>query len=70
MDHNRIRRPIRSSDFVVILTETAYNFSQVVSGFFESLYELSIYHSNHKTETNQAWEKMAQDLETLEEEQQ
>jgi hypothetical protein len=70
MDNNRIRRPIRSSDFVVILTETAYNFSQVVSGFFESLYELSIYHSNHKTETNQAWEKMAQDLETLEEEQQ
>jgi hypothetical protein len=70
MDHNRIRRPIRSSDFVVILTETAYNFSQVVSGFFESLYELSIYHSNQKTETNQAWEKMAQDLETLEEEQQ
>jgi hypothetical protein len=70
MDHNRIRRPIRSSDFVVILTETAYNFSQVVSGFFESLYELSIYHSNQKTETNQAWEQMAQDLETLEEEQQ
>jgi hypothetical protein len=70
MDNNRIRRPIRSSDFVVILTETAYNFSQVVSGFFESLYELSIYHSNQKTETNQAWEKMAQDLETLEEEQQ
>jgi hypothetical protein len=70
MDHNRIRRPIRSSDFVVIVTETAYNFSQVVSGFFESLYELSIYHSNQKTETNQAWEKMAQDLETLEEEQQ
>jgi hypothetical protein len=70
MDHNRIRRPIRSSDFVVIVTETAYNLSQVVSGFFESLYELSIYHSNQKTETNQAWEKMTQDLETLEEEQQ
>jgi hypothetical protein len=70
MDHNKIRRPIRSSDFVVILTETAYNLSQVVSGFFESLYELSIYHSNQKTETNQAWEKMTQDLETLEEEQQ
>ena len=67
MDKNRIRRPIRPSDFVVILAETAYNLSQVASGFFESLYELSIYHSNHKTETNQAWEQMAQDLETLEE---
>jgi hypothetical protein len=70
MDNNRIRRPIRSSDFVVIVAEAAYNFTQVVSGFFESLYELSIYHSNHKTETNQAWQQMSQDLETLEEEQQ
>ena len=67
MDNNKIRRPIRPSDFVVILAETAYNFSQVASGFFESLYELSIYYSNQKTETNQAWEQMAQDLETLEE---
>ena len=67
MENNRIRRPIRSSDFVVILTETVYNLSQVATGFFESLYELSIYHSNQKTETNQAWEQMAQDLETLEE---
>ena len=67
MDNNRIRRPIRSSDFLVIFTEAVYNLSHVATGFFESLYELSIYHSNHKTETNQAWEKMAQDLETLEE---
>jgi hypothetical protein len=67
MDHNKIRRPIRPSDFLVIATETAYNLSQVATGFFESLYELSIYHSNQKTETNQAWEQMAQDLETLEE---
>lgn len=67
MDNNKIRRPIRSSDFVVILAETAFNLAQVTSGFFESLYELSVYHANHKTETNQAWEQMAQDLETLEE---
>lgn len=67
MDNNKIRRPIRPSDFLVIATETAYNLSQVVSGLFESLYELSIYYSNQKTETNQAWEQMTQDLETLEE---
>jgi hypothetical protein len=67
MDNNKVRRPVRSSDLVVVLAETAYNLSQVASGFFESLYELSIYNANHKTETNQAWEQMAQDLETLEE---
>jgi hypothetical protein len=70
MDNNKIRRPIRPSDFVVIAAETAYNLSQVVTGLLESLYELSIYHSNQKTETNQAWEQMTQDLESLEEEQQ
>jgi hypothetical protein len=67
MDNNKVRRPVRSSDLVVVLAETAYNLSQVASGFFESLYELSVYNANHKTETNQAWERMAQDLETLEE---
>jgi hypothetical protein len=67
MNNNKVRRPVRSSDFVVVLAETAYNLSQVASGFFESLYELSVYNANHKTETNQAWEQMAQDLETLEE---
>ena len=67
MDNNKVRRPVRSSDLVVVLAETAYNLSQVASGFFESLYELSVYHANHKTETNQAWEQMAQDFETVEE---
>ena len=67
MNNNKVRRPVRSSDFIVVIAETAYNLSQVASGFFESLYELSVYNANHKTETNQAWEKMAQDLETLEE---
>ena len=67
MNNNKVRRPVRSSDFIVVIAETAYNLSQVASGFFESLYELSVYHANHKTETNQAWEQMAQDLETLEE---
>jgi hypothetical protein len=32
--------------------------------------ELAIYHSNHLTQTNRAWEDMAADLEKLEEDQQ
>ncbi len=31
------------------------------------IYELSIYHANHQTKVNKAWEDMANDLETLEE---
>jgi hypothetical protein len=68
MEDNRVRRPVRRSDFIVIFTETAYNIMQSLTGFFEALYELSIYHANHKTETNKAWEQMTQDLEKLQEE--
>lgn len=67
MDNKRIRRPVRSTDFLVIAAETAFNFSQVVTTFFESLLELSIYHSNRETQVNEAWEDFAQDLETIQE---
>jgi hypothetical protein len=66
-DQNKVRRPIRHSDFIVLFAELAFNLSSTISNFFESLLELSVYNANHKTETNQAWEKMTQDLETLEE---
>lgn len=68
MEDDKISRPVRWTDFLVILTETLFNLSQVIKTFFESLYELSIYHSNRTTETHRAWEKMSQDLETLQEE--
>lgn len=67
MDNKRIRRPVRSTDFLVIAVETAYNFSQVVTTFFESILELTIYHSNRETQVNEAWEDFTQDLETIQE---
>jgi hypothetical protein len=68
MNDNKIRRPVRWTDFLVVFTETLFNLSQVIETLFESLYELSIYHSNRTTETHKAWEQMAQDLETIQEE--
>lgn len=68
MEDDKIRRPVRWTDFLVILTETLFNLSQVAQTFFESLYELSIYNANRTTQTHKAWEKMSQDLETLQEE--
>ena len=68
MEDEKIRRPVRWTDFLVIFTETLFNLSQVIETFFESLYELSIYNANRVTQTHKAWEKMSQDLETLQEE--
>ena len=67
MDKNKVRRPVRSTDFLVILSELIFNISQVMTTFFESLFELSIYHANRETELNKVWEDFATDLETIQE---
>ena len=66
-DNDKVRRPIRPSDFIVLFAELAYNLTGAIANFFESILELSVYNSNRKTEESYAWEKMTQDLETLEE---
>lgn len=67
-DHNNdVPRPVRPTDALVILAEFTYNISQVVATLFESLLELSIYHSNRQTKVNKIWKDFAQDLETIQE---
>jgi hypothetical protein len=66
-DHKDVPRPVRPTDALVILTEFIYNISQVFTGLFEALYELSIYHSNRTTKVNKIWDDFAQDLETIQE---
>lgn len=66
-DNNRVRPPVRPTHFLVLFAEFVANLSSVVTNFFESLLELSIYHANRKVEESNAWEQMTQDLETLEE---
>lgn len=70
MNHNHkdgVPRPVRPTDALVILAEFLYNISQVVATLFESLLELSIYHSNRQTKVNKIWDDFAQDLETIQE---
>ena len=64
---DEVPRPVRPTDALVILTEFLYNLSQVVATFFESLMELSIYHSNRQTKINKVWDNFAQDIETIQE---
>lgn len=67
-DHNNeVPRPVRPADILVMFTEFVYNVSQSFTGLFESLYELSIYHSNRTTKVNKIWNEFAQDLETIQE---
>lgn len=69
-DNNYISRPVRFLDFVVVGIGFLHNIASSVETLTGELMELSIYQSNHLTQTNKAWEDMAVDLEKLEEEQQ
>lgn len=65
---NKISRPVRFSDFLVIFAGFMYNITQTVEAFASEIYELSIYHANQKTDELKVWEKFSQDLETIQEE--
>jgi hypothetical protein len=69
-DNNHISRPVRFLDFVVIGVGFLHNIASSFETLTGELMELSIYQSNHLTQTNRAWEDMAADLEKLEEDQQ
>ncbi len=69
-DKDYISRPVRFLDFVVIGVGFLHNIASSLETLTGELMELSIYQSNHITQTNRAWEDMATDLEKLEEDQQ
>ncbi len=62
-----VPRPVRPTDALVVITEFIFNIAQVFASLAESLYELSIYHSNRETKVNKIWDDFAQDLETIQE---
>ena len=66
-DSNKVPRPVRPTDFLVVATGFIHNLTQVFEVLADELHELSVYHSNQKTKTLKAWEDMASDLESLEE---
>lgn len=69
-DDNYIPRPVRFLDLVVVGVGFIHNIASSIETLTGELMELAIYHSNHLTQTNRAWEDMAVDLEKLEEDQQ
>jgi len=64
---DRVPRPVRLSDLGVIFIGLIHNIMGSIEAFTAELYELSIYHSNQRTRTQQVWEEFSQDLETLKE---
>jgi hypothetical protein len=65
---NNLNRPVRLSDYLVIVSGFFLNLTSVIEALAEDLHQLAIYHSNQKTYETKVWQDFAQDLETLKEE--
>ena len=66
-DDKYIPRPVRLLDIVVVGVGFIHNIASSIEALTGELMELAIYHSNHLTQNNRAWEDMTADLEKLEE---
>ena len=67
MDEDRVRRPVRLADFLVIGAGFLHNLTSALDVLTEELMQLSIYNANRETELNNVWEKFSSDLETIQE---
>ena len=65
---NNLNRPVRLSDYFVIISGFFLNLTSVIEALADDLHQLAIYHSNQKTYETKVWQDFAQDLETLQEE--
>lgn len=65
---NNLNRPVRLSDYLVIISGFFLNLTSVIEALADDLHQLAIYHSNQKTYETKVWQDFAQDLETLKEE--
>lgn len=67
-EDNRVRRPVRLADFLVIGAGFLHNLTSALDVMTEELMQLSIYNANRETELNNVWEQFSTDLETIQEE--
>lgn len=68
MEQDKVRRPVRLADFLVIGAGFLHNLTSALDVLTEELMQLSIYNANRETELNNVWEKFSTDLESIQEE--
>ena len=66
-NNDYVPRPVRLLDFIVIGVGFLHNLASTLETLTGELMEITIYHSNQRTQTNRAWEDMTADLEKLQE---
>lgn len=67
MDENKVRRPVRLADFLVVGAGFLHNLTSALDVLTEEVMQLAIYNANRETELNNVWEQFSNDLETIQE---
>ena len=62
-----INRPVRSSDFLVIISGFFLNLIATIETLADDLHQLAVYHSTQKSQEARVWSEFTQNLETLKE---
>ena len=62
-----INRPVRSSDFFVIISGFFLNLIATLETLADDLHQLAVYHSTQKSQEARVWSEFTQDLEKLKE---
>jgi len=65
MEEDKVRRPVRLADFLVIGAGFLHNLTSALDVLTEELMQLSIYNANRETQINNVWEKFSVDLESI-----
>lgn len=65
MEEDKVRRPVRLADFLVIGAGFIHNLTSALDVLTEELMQLSIYNANRETQINNVWEKFSVDLESI-----
>ena len=68
MEEDRVRRPVRLADFLVVGAGFLHNLTTALDVLTEEFMQLAIYNANRETEINNVWNQFQSDLETLPEE--
>ena len=68
MEQDKVRRPVRLTDFLVIGAGFLHNLSTAFDVLTEEIMQLAVYNANRETELNNVWNQFQTDLETLPEE--
>ena len=65
MEENKVRRPVRLADFLVVGAGFMHNITEAFAVLTEEVMQLAIYNANRETQLNDVWQEFSTELEKI-----